>query len=44
MLGRTQAFSGFAVKDLDEARRFYGDTLGLDVSEGEMGSTRRWTS
>ncbi len=25
------AFSGFAVDDLDAARRFYGDTLGLEV-------------
>jgi catechol 2,3-dioxygenase-like lactoylglutathione lyase family enzyme len=37
MFESTQAFSGFAVKDLDEARRFYGDTLGMKVSEGEMG-------
>lgn len=25
------AYSGFAVDDLDAARRFYGDTLGLEV-------------
>lgn len=25
------AFSGFAVDDLDAARRFYGETLGLEV-------------
>ena len=32
MLGNSKAFSGFAVKDLDAARRFYGETLGLEVS------------
>nr|WP_107910547.1 VOC family protein [Streptomyces chartreusis] len=39
MLGQSQAFSGFSVDDLDEARRFYGETLGLqveDTGEGEM--------
>ncbi|PUZ23457.1 glyoxalase [Chitinophaga parva] len=30
------AFSGFAVKDLDAARKFYADTLGLDVKEDAM--------
>lgn len=33
MLAHSKAFSGFAVPDLDEARRFYGETLGLNVSE-----------
>lgn len=28
-----RAFSGFAVSDIEAARRFYGDTLGLPVSE-----------
>jgi catechol 2,3-dioxygenase-like lactoylglutathione lyase family enzyme len=32
MLENSKAFSGFAVKDLDEARKFYGETLGLKVS------------
>ena len=32
MLENSKAFSGFAVKDLDEAREFYGETLGLKVS------------
>jgi catechol 2,3-dioxygenase-like lactoylglutathione lyase family enzyme len=31
MLTNTKAFSGFAVDDLDRARAFYGDTLGLKV-------------
>jgi predicted enzyme related to lactoylglutathione lyase len=29
MLGDSKAFSGFAVDDLQRARRFYGETLGL---------------
>jgi catechol 2,3-dioxygenase-like lactoylglutathione lyase family enzyme len=31
MLAQSKAFSGFAVDDLEEARKFYADTLGLDV-------------
>jgi len=31
MLANSKAFSGFAVDDLDQARRFYSETLGLDV-------------
>lgn len=30
-------FSGFAVDDIDAARAFYSDTLGLTVVDGEMG-------
>jgi len=33
MFKDTKAFSGFAVPDVEAARRFYGDTLGLRVSE-----------
>ncbi|MFH8575094.1 VOC family protein [Streptomyces zaomyceticus] len=33
MFGETSAFSGFSVDDLDAARRFYGETLGLKVDE-----------
>jgi predicted enzyme related to lactoylglutathione lyase len=33
MFGKTKAFSGLSVNDLQEARRFYADTLGLTVSE-----------
>jgi catechol 2,3-dioxygenase-like lactoylglutathione lyase family enzyme len=29
----TRAFSGFAVNDLQKARAFYSETLGLNVSE-----------
>ena len=33
MLGNTKAFSGFSVDDVPRAKEFYGQTLGLDVSE-----------
>jgi catechol 2,3-dioxygenase-like lactoylglutathione lyase family enzyme len=33
MFGDTKAFSGFSVDDLGRAKAFYGDTLGLEVSE-----------
>jgi catechol 2,3-dioxygenase-like lactoylglutathione lyase family enzyme len=33
MFADTKAYSGFAVKDLREARRFYAETLGLRTSE-----------
>ena len=32
MFASSKAFSGFAVDDLETARRFYEDTLGLKVS------------
>ena len=38
MFEGSKAFSGFAVKDLDAARAFYGDTLGLDVRDQPMGT------
>jgi catechol 2,3-dioxygenase-like lactoylglutathione lyase family enzyme len=33
MFENTKAFSGFAVDDIDKAREFYSETLGLEVSE-----------
>src|SRR5690348_8375271 len=33
MFGTSKAFSGFAVPDLDQAKRFYGETLGIETSE-----------
>ena len=33
MFANTKAFSGFAVDDLEAARKFYGETLGLRTSE-----------
>ena len=32
-VANTKAFSGFAVDDLEAAKKFYGDTLGLSTSE-----------
>jgi len=32
MLTDTKAYSGFAVDDVDRAREFYGDTLGLKTT------------
>lgn len=38
MFKETKAFSGFSVNDIQKARAFYGQTLGLEVSEvPEMG-------
>jgi len=33
MFKDTKAFSGFSVDDIPAAQRFYGETLGLEVSE-----------
>jgi catechol 2,3-dioxygenase-like lactoylglutathione lyase family enzyme len=33
MFGTTKAYSGFSVNDIEAARKFYGDTLGIRVSE-----------
>jgi predicted enzyme related to lactoylglutathione lyase len=33
MLGDTKAFSGFSANDIPKAKEFYGQTLGLKVSE-----------
>jgi catechol 2,3-dioxygenase-like lactoylglutathione lyase family enzyme len=33
MLDGAKAYSGFSVDDIAAARRFYGETLGLEVSE-----------
>jgi len=33
MFRDTKAFSGFAVDDIEAAKKFYGETLGLDVRE-----------
>jgi len=33
MLKESKAFSGFSVGDIPKAKKFYGETLGLDVSE-----------
>jgi catechol 2,3-dioxygenase-like lactoylglutathione lyase family enzyme len=36
MFKNTKAFSGFSVNDLQKAKEFYGDILGIEVSENEM--------
>jgi len=33
----TKAFSSFSVNDLEKAKRFYNQILGLEVSESEEG-------
>ncbi|OEJ29873.1 glyoxalase [Streptomyces agglomeratus] len=33
MFGTTKAFSGFSVDDTEAAKAFYGETLGIKVSE-----------
>ena len=33
MLSESKAFSGFSVNDTQKAKQFYGQTLGLEVSE-----------
>jgi catechol 2,3-dioxygenase-like lactoylglutathione lyase family enzyme len=37
MLKDSHAFSGFSVDDLEAAKRFYGEKLGLEVSENDQG-------
>jgi catechol 2,3-dioxygenase-like lactoylglutathione lyase family enzyme len=39
MLADSNAFNSFAVPDIEAAREFYGDTLGLEVTEEDMGVT-----
>ena len=38
MLKRDEAFSGFSVNDLSKAKAFYGDVLGMDVTDNPMGA------
>ena len=37
MFKETKAFSGFSVNDVQKAKEFYGQTLGLDVSKPRDG-------
>lgn len=37
MIRSERAFSGFSVDDIEAARAFYGEVLGLEVSVNEMG-------
>ena len=38
MFKKTHAFSSFSVSDIEKARGFYADTLGLDVSDSSEGA------
>ena len=38
MVNTLDVFSGFSVNDIDAARTFYGDTLGLAIADGPMGN------
>ncbi len=38
MFANAHAFSGFSVNDIAAAKRFYGETLGLDARENAMGA------
>ena len=38
LLKPEKAFSGFSVKDIDEAETFYSKLLGLDVKKEDMGT------
>ena len=37
MFNPNNAFSGFSVKNIEEAKEFYGKTLGMKANIGEMG-------
>jgi catechol 2,3-dioxygenase-like lactoylglutathione lyase family enzyme len=37
VLEHSKAFSGIAVRDLQQSRQFYGDVLGLRVEDSDMG-------
>lgn len=37
MLNYTNSFSSFSVDDIDTVKEFYSETLGLNVTEDEMG-------
>jgi predicted enzyme related to lactoylglutathione lyase len=38
MFAETRAYSGFAVDDLEKARQFYGETLGLPITIVDEGN------
>jgi catechol 2,3-dioxygenase-like lactoylglutathione lyase family enzyme len=37
-LKNAKAFNSFSVNNIEEAKQFYGDVLGLDVKDGDMGT------
>ena len=44
MLNQSNAFSGFSVHDIQEAKKFYNETLGLEVSENYPGTMELHTA
>lgn len=44
MFKEAQAFSGFSVHDLEEAKTFYGEMLGVAVIDNGMGLELRFTN
>jgi catechol 2,3-dioxygenase-like lactoylglutathione lyase family enzyme len=38
MLENSKAYSGFAVKDIEKTKQFYGGTLGLKINELDVGA------
>lgn len=38
MFGKVAAFSSFSAPDIEAAKRFYRDTLGLEIVDGIMGT------
>ena len=38
MLDTSKAYSGFAVKDIDATKQFYGETLGLEIADLDVGA------
>ena len=40
MFKHLEAFSSFSVNDLEKARKFYSETLDLEVTDAEMGTLR----
>ena len=38
MLNDSKAYSGFAVRDIAETKQFYGETLGLEIKELDVGA------
>jgi catechol 2,3-dioxygenase-like lactoylglutathione lyase family enzyme len=40
MFAAARAMSGFSVNNIAAAKEFYGEVLGLDVNDGDMGTLR----
>jgi extradiol dioxygenase family protein len=42
MFKDAHAFSSFSVDDIDKARKFYGETLGVDIDVSDQGLTLKF--